>query len=557
MLDAHQTAASADRKAVPARLDALVIGAGVAGLYQLHQLREMGLKTHACDTASDVGGTWYWNRYPGAKFDSEAYIYQYLFDEQLYKGWTWSERFPGQPEIERWLHYIADTLDLRRDISFSTKVVKAVFNDATGRWTVETDQGDVIDTQFLIGCTGMLSAPLEDRFPGQSSFRGEIVHTGRYPKGGLSLDGKRVAVIGTGATGIQVIQTIAPDVAHLTVFVRTPQYVLPMKNPKYGPDEARWYKGRFDELKANIPHTFTGFEYDFENTWAELTPEQRRSVLEEIHADGSLKLWLASFAEMFFDEDVSEEISEFVREKMRARLKDPYLIDILVPKTGDYGFGTHRVPLETGYLETYLRDNVEAVSVRDNPITEIVPEGVKLRDGTVYAVDTIIMAVGFDAGSGALARIDITGREGMKLAEEWRKDIRTTLGLMKFGFPNLFMTGAPLAPSAALCNMTTCLQQQTEWIARCIQDMRDSGKDVIEPTEAGEDEWVRHHDETANATLIAKTESWYTGSNVPGKPRRVLSYTGGVGTYRKKCDEIAADGYPLFAMSKVAAPQDA
>ncbi len=557
MLDKIQTATSVERKAVPANLDALVIGTGVAGLYELHQLREMGLKVHACDTASDVGGTWYWNRYPGAKFDSEAYIYQYLFDEKLYAGWTWSERFPGQPEIERWMHYIADMLDLRRDISFSTKITTATFNESAGRWRVETDQGDVIDTQFVIGCTGMLSAPLTDRFPGQSSFKGQIVHTGRYPKGGLDLEGKRVAVIGTGATGIQVIQTIAPIVDKLTVFVRTPQYVLPMKNPKYGPDEAHWYKGRFDELKTNIPHTFTGFEYDFQHTWANLSPAERRAILEEIHADGSLKLWLASFAEMFFDEAVSEEISEFVRQKMRARLKDPRLIEILVPKKGDYGFGTHRVPLETQYLEAYLRDNVEAVSVRGNPIVEILPEGVKLEDGTVYEVDTIIMAVGFDAGSGALARIDITGRDGVKLAEEWRQDIRTTLGLMKFGFPNLFMTGAPLAPSAALCNMTTCLQQQTEWIARCIGDTRASGNNVIEPTEAGEDEWVRHHDETANATLIAKTNSWYTGSNVPGKPRRVLSYTGGVGTYRAKCDAVADEGYPMFTMSKVAAPQTA
>lgn len=403
----------------------------------------------------------------------------------------------------------------------------------------------------------MLSAPLEDRFPGQSAFRGDIVHTGRYPKGGLDLEGKRVAVIGTGATGIQVIQTIAPVVGHLTVFVRTPQYVLPMKNPKYGPDEANWYKGRFDELKANLPHTFTGFEYDFANKWADLSPEQRRAVLEDCHADGSLKLWLASFGEMFFDEEVSEDISEFVREKMRARLNDPYLIDILVPKKGDYGFGTHRVPLEAGYLEAYQRDNVEAVSVRENPIAEIVPEGVKLADGTVYEVDTIIMAVGFDAGSGALSRIDITGRNNLKLAEEWGKDIRTTLGLMKYGFPNLFMTGAPLAPSAALCNMTTCLQQQTEWIARCIGDMHKTENEVIEPTEAGEDEWVRHHDETANATLIAKTDSWYTGSNVPGKPRRVLSYTGGVGTYRDKCDAVAKDGYPMFAMSKLTTSLDA
>ncbi len=557
MPDVQTTADAAARNPIPKQLDALVIGAGVAGLYQLHQLREMGLRAHACDTASDVGGTWYWNRYPGAKFDSEAYIYQYLFDEKLYKDWTWSERFPSQPEIERWLHYIADTLDLRGDMSFSTTVTKADYDETTGRWRVETDQGDVVDTQFLIGCTGMLSAPLEDRFPGQSTFKGQIAHTGRYPKGGLDIEGKRVGVIGIGATGIQVIQTIASQVEQLTVFARTPQFVLPMKNPKYGPDEASWYKGRFDELKTNLPRTFTGFEYDFENTWAELTPEQRLAVLEDIHADGSLKLWLASFAEMFFDEEVSAEISEFVRQKMIARLKDPKLIDILVPKPGEYGFGTHRVPLETDYLEAYLRDNVEAVSVRDNPIAEIVPEGVKLADGTVYDLDVIIMAVGFDAGSGALARIDITGRDGLNLAEEWRKDIRTTLGLQKYGFPNLFMTGAPLAPSAALCNMTTCLQQQTEWIARCIGDLRESGHDVIEPTETGEEAWVSHHDETANATLIAKTNSWYTGSNVEGKPRRVLSYTGGVGTYRGKCDEEAKGGYPLFAMSKIAVPQEA
>lgn len=473
----------------PVVLDALVIGAGVAGLYQLHQLRRDGLKVMAVDTAGDVGGTWYWNRYPGAKFDSESYIYQYLFDEDLYKGWTWSERFPAQPEIERWMHYITDRLDLRRDIRFSTTVSSAEYDAGRGRWTVRTAQGDVYDTQFLIGCTGMLSAPLENRFPGQASFRGRMFHTARWPREKLDLAGKRVGVIGIGATGIQVIQTIANQVGALTVFMRTPQYVLPMKNPKYGPEDARVYKARFDELKGNLPHTFTGFEYDFQHVWADLTPDQRLAVLEEIHADGSLKLWLASFAEMFFDEAVSEEISEFVRGKMRARLKDPALIDLLVPKPGDYGFGTHRVPLETNYLEVYHRPNVTAVSVRDNPIAEIMPDGIKLADGTTHELDVIIMATGFDAGSGALSRIDIRGRDNRSLAEEWRRDIRTTYGLAKEGFPNLFMTGAPLAPSAALCNMTTCLQQQTEWISRCIADLRASGKAVIEATVEGEEAW--------------------------------------------------------------------
>jgi len=531
------------------RLDAAIIGAGVAGLYQLYQLRDMGLKVRAYDAASDVGGTWYWNRYPGARFDSEAYIYQYLFSEDLYKGWSWSERFPGQPEIERWMHYVADSLDLRKDIQLDTRIISAKFNEETGRWIIRTEDGETIDAQFLITCCGMLSAPLSEMFPGQNSFKGRIFHTARWPHEPIELEGKRVGVVGIGATGIQVIQTIADKVGSLTVFVRTPQYVLPMKNPKFSESDVKAYKDRFDELKKTLPHTFTGFEYDFLYKWADLTPAQRQDILEEIHQNGSLKLWLASFAEMFFDADVSEQVSAFVREKMRARLKDPALIDILVPKAEDYGFGTHRVPLETNYLEVYHRPNVQAVSVKNNPIAEIVSEGVKLADGTVHELDVIILATGFDAGTGALTRIDIRGREGRSLKEDWSKDIRTAYGMQVYGYPNLFMTGAPLAPSAALCNMTTCLQQQTEWISDCIRFIRDKGAAVIEPTAALEEAWVRHHDEVANANLISRTNSWYVGSNVPGKPRRVLSYTGGVGTYRQKCAEVAESGYAGFALT--------
>ncbi|MCL4133440.1 UNVERIFIED_CONTAM: hypothetical protein GTU68_062917 [Idotea baltica] len=531
------------------KVDAIVIGAGVSGLYQLHQLKQQGLNVQGLEAGTDVGGTWYWNRYPGARFDSESYIYQYLFDEDLYKDWTWSERFPAQPEIERWLHYITDRLDLREHIKFSSRVTKADFNEETGRWAVETEQGDRYDAQYVIGCTGMLSAPLANRFPGQASFKGTIVHTGLYPKEGIDFAGKKVGVIGVGATGIQVIQTIAPQVDTLKVFVRKPQYVLPMKNPKYGPKEEAWYKNRFDELKSTLPETFTGFEYDFEVTWAELTPEQRRARLEADHADGSLKLWLASFVEMFFDPDVSEEVSQFVRDKMSERLKDPKLIDILVPQKGTYGFGTHRVPLESNYLETYLLPHVEAISVRDNAITEIVPEGIKLADGSVYELDIIIMAVGFDAGTGGMSRINFNGRKGFNLRDEWNKDTRTSMGLQKYGFPNLFMTGVPLAPSAALCNMTTCLQQQTEWINDCIKHMRESGKTVIEPTAAFEDAWVQHHDDTVNATLFSKTDSWYNGANIDGKPGRFMSYTGGTGTYRQKCTEVAESGYEGFEIA--------
>jgi acetone monooxygenase (methyl acetate-forming) len=536
--------AEVDGASATQELDALIIGAGVAGLYQLHQLREQGLRVRAYDAASDVGGTWYWNRYPGARFDSQAYIYQYLFSEELYKEWNWSQRFPDQPEIERWMHYVADRLDLRRDIQFATTITSARFDEDHDRWIVQTDRGETINTQFLVTCCGMLSAPLSEMFPGQDSFRGQIFHTSRWPRGDIDLDGKRVGVVGIGATGIQVIQTIAGRVEHLTVFARTPQYVLPMKNPTYGPAEVAAYKERFTELRKTLPYSFTGFEYDFEHIWADLTPLERRDVLEEIYQDGSLKLWLAGFAEMFFDDQVSEEVSEFVREKMRARLKDPQLCDVLIPQ--DYGFGTHRVPLETNYLEVYHRPNVELVGVRDNAITRIAPEGVVLSDGTVHELDVIILATGFDAGTGALTRIDIRGRGGRSLAQDWGRDIRTTMGLMVHGYPNMLTTAVPLAPSAALCNMTTCLQQQTEWISDCIRHLRDQGKTVIEPTKDGEDAWVAHHDETADANLISKTTSWYVGSNVPGKPRRVLSYTGGVGAYRDKCSATAAADYEGF-----------
>ncbi|ACB97431.1 flavin-containing monooxygenase [Beijerinckia indica] len=529
-------------------LDAIVIGAGVAGLYQLYRLREQGLKVKVFETASNVGGTWYWNRYPGARFDSEAYIYQYFFSEDLYKGWSWSERFPAQPEIERWLNYVADRCDLRKDVYFNTTIKSAHFNEGTERWILETDAGLTIDAQFVITCCGMLSAPLTSTFAGQDTFKGQLFHTARWPKEPVDFSGKRVGIIGNGATGIQVIQTIADKVGHLKVFMRTPQYIIAMRNPKYGNEEVAAYKDRFHELAKTLPHTFSGFEYSFENgAWADLLPEQRREILETIWNDGSLKLWLASFSELFYDQSVCDEISEFVREKMRERITDPKLRDLLIPS--DYGFGTHRVPLETNYLEAYLQPNVEIVSVKNNPIECVTPEGIKTADGTVHALDIIILATGFDAGSGALTRIDIRGRGARSLKEDWSRDIRTNMGLQIYGYPNLFTTGAPLAPSAALCNMTTCLQQQVDWISNCIKYLHDNNLKVIETTKEAEDQWVKHHDDIANKTLMTKTNSWYMGSNVEGKPRRLLSYIGGVGAYRQKCDEVAAEAYRGFIMS--------
>lgn len=530
-------------------LDAMVIGAGVAGLYQLYRLREMGLTVRAYDTASGVGGTWYWNRYPGARFDSQAEIYQYWFSEELYKSWQPTERFPAQPETEQWLNFVANRLDLKKDIQFNTRIAAAYFCEESGYWRVTTEAGETINTQYLISCCGMLSAPLSDRFPGQTDFNGQIYHTGLWPKDPVDFNGKRVAVVGTGATGIQVIQTIAPAVGSMKVFVRTPQYVIPMRNPKYSKEDWEKWGTQFHQLKKRVRETFAGFDYDFDaGPWAEKTPDERQAVLEQLWEDGSLAMWLASFPEMFFDEQVNEVVSEFVRIKMRERLQSrPDLCNLLIPT--DYGFGTHRVPLESKYLEVYLQPNVEAVDCKQSPIERIVPEGIQTADGKIHEVDIIVLAVGFDAGSGALSRIDIRGRDNRSLREQWKQEIRTSMGLQIHGYPNLFTTGAPLAPSAALCNMTTCLQQQVDWITGCIEFAIQHGKQVVEASKEFEDDWVQHHDETAAKTLVVKTDSWYMGSNVDGKPRRLVSYIGGVGNYHRRCDEIAAQGYPGFEMA--------
>jgi len=530
------------------KLDALVIGAGFAGLYQLHRMRELGLKVRAFETGSGVGGTWYWNRYPGARFDSTAEIYQYWISKDLYSAWQPSERFPAQPESERWLNFVADRLDLKRDIQFNTRIESATWREETGRWDVMTSDGQHFDTQYLLSCCGMLSAPLNESFPGQSSFKGKLTHTGLWPKEGIDLKGKRVAVIGTGATGIQVIQTIAPEVESLTVFVRTPQYVVPMKNPRYSAADWEKWSSRFDELKKRVHTTFAGMDYDFDNPpWAELTPAERTEILEQCWNEGSLSIWIGSFAELFSDPEVSAAISEFVREKMRVRLRhDPDLCELLIPT--DYGFGTRRVPLENGYLETYLRGNVHTVNCRKTPVERIVPEGIQTSDGKIHECDVIIMATGFDGGSGALSRMEIYGRDGRLLRDEWKQDLRTAMGLQVHGYPNLFTTGAPLSPSAALCNVPTCLQQQVDWITGCIAYSRRAGKQVVEATQEFQDDWVCHHDEVANSTLVPGTRSWYTGTNVDGKSRRLVSYIGGVHTYRQKCDELAANGYPGFAM---------
>ena len=529
----------------PKQVDAVVVGAGFAGMYSLYKLREQGLKVQVYEAGTGVGGTWYWNRYPGARVDSQAYIYQYWFSKELLAEWDWSERFPAQDETERYLNHVADRFDLRKDIQFKTRVTAAAYDEASQRWTITTDDGQSVSAQYFIMGTGGLSVPMLPALPGIENFKGRIVHTAQWPREGVDLKGKRVGIIGTGATGIQVIQTIASEVGHLTVFQRTPNYTIPMRNPKYDDAARAELRAQYPMLKERVQRTFAGFDYDFEDrNFFDVDPAERQRILQRLWDDGSLNFWIGGFREVFFDEKVNAEFSDFVRQRIRERIKDPKVADKLVPQ--DYGFGTRRVPLETKYYEAFNRDNVLLVDTKATPMEEVTEKGIRTAAG-LHELDILICATGFDAGTGALTKVDIRGRDGVLLRDAWAQDgVRTTMGLQVHGYPNLFMTMAPFSPAAAFCNVPTCLQQQVDWIADCIGFVRDQGRHSIEPSAEAEAKWVAHHDELANLTLVPKTNSWYMGSNVKGKPRRLLAYAGGVGTYRAKCDEVKASGYEGF-----------
>ena len=523
-------------------LDVLVVGAGLSGMYQLHQLRERGFKVRVLEAGTGVAGTWYWNRYPGARCDSTAECYQYWFSEELLNEWNWSERFPAQAETERYLNYVADKFALRKDIQFNTRVSAASFDEGSGRWAVVTEAGEQFSTQFLVMATGGLSSPTVPRIAGYENFQGISFHTARWPREPVDFSGKRVGVMGTGATGIQVIQTVAREAAHLTVLQRTPTYAIPMRNPQY--DAARMAELRqcYPAMKELVHNTFTGNDYDFGTVlFASLTPAEREARLWEYWQDGSLKFWVGAFGELFADQMVNDYVSEFVRARIRERVQDPQVAAKLVPT--DYGFGTRRVPLESGYYDVFNQPNVTLVDTNATPISGFTASGIATRDAE-YPLDMMIFATGFDAGTGALTAIDIRGRDGLLLKDAWAEDgIRAWMGLQVHGFPNMFMIMAPLSPAAAFCNVPTCSQQQADWISNCIAFTHARGSQSIEPTAAAEAAWGEHHDELANATLVPNTKSWYMGTNIDGKPRRLLAYVGGASTYRHACDKVAADGY--------------
>ena len=479
------------------QFDVIVIGAGVTGLYALYRLRGLGLSVRVIDEASGVGGTWYWNRYPGCRFDSESYSYGYSFSEELLQEWEWQERYAGQPETERYLNYVADKFDLRRDIQFNTRVKSAVYDEQKNRWQVEAMDGQRISGQFLITAVGLLSAGYIPDFEGIHSFKGPWCHTGRWPKEGMDLAGKRVGVIGTGATAVQLIPMIAPEVAHLTVFQRTPNYCAPLRNGPIDAEEQIKIKANYPEIFRACNETAGSFMHEFDPRSAmEVSPEERLAQHERLWAEPGFKKWRSNFRDVMVPGKANEDYAEFVRGKIRERINDPVVAEMLVPK--DHTFGAKRVPCETNYYDTYNRDNVLLVDVRKAPIDCITPTGVKTTDAE-YDLDIIIYATGYDAVTGALLNIDIYGEGGQLLKDKFVNGPRTYMGVSSAGYPNLFTVN-----SASVGNFVRAAEPLMDWVAECISYIRDNGFTKITATLEAEDAWVKHVNEDGEKILRTK-----------------------------------------------------
>ena len=527
-------------------VDAVVVGAGFGGLYMLYRLREAGLSATCFEAGDGVGGTWYWNRYPGARCDVESIDYTYSWSEELTQEWTWTERYPSQPEILRYINYVADRFDLRPSITFETRVTAATFDEATGRWTVETDRGDVVDAQFCIMATGCLSAPRKPDFAGYDSYTGETYHTGQWPHEGVDFTGKRVGVIGTGSSAIQSIPQIAEQADHLTVFQRTANFSIPAFNGPVDAERQEWVKRHFAEHREAARLSGFGSSTAFNLEPASgATPEEQRATFEERWRIGGIS-YLGSFGDLLFNRESNDAAAEFVREKIRSIVEDPATADLLAPTT--HPLGTKRLCVDIGYFETYNRDNVDLVDVRSAPIAELTPTGLRLEDGREFELDAIVFATGFDAMTGTLLRIDIRGRDGITLQQAWADGPHTYLGIMVAGFPNLFTITGPQSPSV-LSNMIMSIEQHVEWLTDLFVHMRENGHTVVDATEVAQKEWGEHVEQIASFTLFPTADSWYVGANIPGKPRVFMPYIGGIAMYRTKCDDVAANGYEGFVLT--------
>jgi cation diffusion facilitator CzcD-associated flavoprotein CzcO len=531
---------------MPEEVHAVVVGAGFAGMYMVHRLRRMGLSAVVLEAADGVGGTWYWNRYPGARCDSESYYYSYSFDEDLQREWRWTERYPEQPEILAYLNHVADRYDLRRDIRFGRRVHQARFDERDGRWLVRTESGEDYVGQFLITAVGCLSSANIPDIPGLDDFAGEWFHTGRWPHEGVDFTGKRVGVIGTGSTGIQAIPVIAEQAGQLTVFQRTPNYSVPARNGPLDEQFQTWVRARYPEIRRTQRESTNGHPFEVSTVSALAVSEsERRAAYEAGWERGGLR-FRAVFADLLTDLDANTTASEFIRDKIRETVRDPETARKLLPL--DHPFATKRPPIDTHYFETYNRDNVSLVDVRADPIRSIEPAGLRTESG-LHGLDTLVFATGFDALTGPLLNIDIIGAGGVTLRERWAEGPRTNLGLQVAGFPNMFTITGPGSPSV-LTNMPTAIEQHVEWITDCLAYLRENGLSRIETSTRAEQDWANEVAAAAARTLLPQaSSSWYLGANVPGKPRVFMPYAGGFAHYAARCTDVATAGYPGFRLA--------
>jgi cation diffusion facilitator CzcD-associated flavoprotein CzcO len=530
-------------------LDAVVIGAGVSGMYQLQRFRELGLSTLVLEAGTDVGGTWYWNRYPGARFDSESYSYGYSWSPEVLAEWDWKERFSGQPENLRYLQFVADKFDLRRDIRFETLVTACTYDEEANRWEVEASDGFRVRCRHLVTALGPLSVPVLPRIDGIDSFGGRSWHTSEWPREEIDLSGQRVAVIGTGATAVQLIPEVARSAGHLTIFQRTPNWCAPLHNGPIDEAEMDDIKSRYDEIFDTCNGTFAGFVHVPDRRKAlESTPEEREELWERLWAEPGFGIWMANFRDVLVDEEANALLSEFVARKIRERVDDPEIAEKLIPT--DHGFGTRRVPMETNYYEVYNQPNVELVDVRETPIEAVTEAGIRTSDQE-RAFDIIIYATGFDAVLGGFNRLDVRGVGGVALKDVWADGPRTYLGLQVSGFPNLFTLVGPNNAST-FCNMPRCIEQNVDWVTAFVGYLEEHGIARAEPTEEAMQAWGEHVVTTGERMLFTKVNSWFTGvnTNLDGRQQRqFLLYAAGLPTYREMADEVAAKDYEGFVLS--------
>jgi cyclohexanone monooxygenase len=534
--------------------DVVVVGAGFSGMYMLHRLRRLGFSAVVFEQGGGVGGTWYWNRYPGARCDVESMQYSYSFSDALQQEWRWSERYAPQPEILRYANHVADRFDLRGDIQFNTRVESCVFDEEAGLWSVTTSDGKTANARFVVLATGCLSNARKPDIKGLDRFEGPVYHTGNWPHEAVDFTGLRVGIIGTGSSGIQSIPVIAEQAKHLTVFQRTPNYSIPARNAPLSDEERRSFQDNYAEIRRFAREDArNGIYTDLPDRGAlDDGDNERRDRYEARWRRGGLT-FMSVYNNLAVDKAANDTAADFVRDKIGETVSDAATARLLQPTT--YPIGTKRICIDTDYFETFNRENVSLVDIKTNPIEEILPQAVRVA-GKDHEIDALVLATGFDAMTGSVAKIGISGRDGVTLNEKWAEGPKTYLGLMSAGFPNLFVITGPGSPSV-LSNMMVSIEQHVDWIADCLAWMRARGVRLMEAKQDAEEKWVAHVNEMAFSTLYPQANSWYMGANIPGKPRIFMPYIGGVGAYRRICDDVAAKGYEGFVMTEAARPRAA